>query len=155
VKPARPAAPLTAAAAADAAAPAAPREPEGDGREELAPGYPPDTASLEVRAQAHVLSKPTDRARYIGKITRGTRVAFKRIVSPDPEEPGSKKSRRKPCPAWVEIVPRGYLCQDLLKPSTEPPSGVRQPVVRTGAFTPDGYFKVAADGTKVFKSRSN
>jgi hypothetical protein len=118
--------------------------------------WPPETHSLQVRETAHVLVAPIDRAAYIGKVTGGTRVGWQRSVAPDPEDPKVTKTRRRrkgePCLAWVEIQPRGFLCKTLLSPSREEPHGVHQPVVRSGRITPDEYFKVMADETKVFKT---
>jgi lipoprotein-anchoring transpeptidase ErfK/SrfK len=143
-----PPAPVTAPTSTSPTAAAA-----SDGRVEVADPFPPETRSLKVSEIAHVLAAPADRAPYIGKITGGTRVAWKRVVAPDPEDPKKKRRRRRePCPAWVEIEPRGFLCTTLLLPSTEEPFGVRQPVVRSGRLTPDDYFKVMADDTKVYKT---
>jgi lipoprotein-anchoring transpeptidase ErfK/SrfK len=102
-----------------------------------------------------VLSAPEDRARYIGKIMGGTRVAWQRIVSPDPLPEGEKprhKRRGEPCPAWVEIRPRGFLCKTMLTPSHDEPGGEHQPVVKKGELVPQDYFKVMADETKVYKT---
>jgi hypothetical protein len=55
---------------------AGPRSEETrDGRVVLPEDFPAGTSSLKVLDLAHVLGRPHDRARYIGKITRGTRVA--------------------------------------------------------------------------------
>jgi lipoprotein-anchoring transpeptidase ErfK/SrfK len=141
------------APANSAIAPPAATSPASDGRIEVAGAFPPETRSLKVSETAHVLLAPADRAPYIGKIIGGTRVAWKRVVAPDPEDPKKKKRRRRePCPAWVEIEPQGFLCTTLLSPSAEEPFGVRQPVVRSGRITPDDYFKVMADDTKVYKT---
>jgi len=127
-----------------------------DGRAALPGEWPPDTRSLKVTETAHVLAAPEDRALYIGKVMGGTRVAWQRVVAPDPVDPevAKKRHRRRgePCPAWVEIVPQGFLCKMLLTPSSAEPYGVPQPVVRSGHLTPDDYFKVMADETKVYKT---
>jgi lipoprotein-anchoring transpeptidase ErfK/SrfK len=128
----------------------------GDHRLELPDDWPSDTRSLSVRDTAHVRSAPLDRAAYIGKVTSGTRVGWQRSVAPDPEDPAVTRTRRRrkgePCLAWVEILPRGFLCKTQVTPSHEEPYGVHQPVVRSGRITPDEYFKVMADETKVFKT---
>jgi hypothetical protein len=136
------------------AAAAPPEEEPGDGRVAVTVEWPEGTQSLELKDIAHVLREPADGARYIGKVMRGTRVAWKRVVAPDPPDP-KKHRRKKPCPTWVEIAPRGFLCTDLLEPSPEPPAGTRQPVVRPGRLVPDEYYKVSADETKVYKSEDD
>jgi hypothetical protein len=139
-------------AGADAGTEPPPPAATSDGRVELDDEFPAGTESLSVRELAHVLRAPRDRARYIGKITRGTRVGWKRVVAPDREPgPRRRRSRRKPCSAWVEIEPRGYLCRDLLRPTDEPPDGTPQPEVREGQLTPDSYYKVLAE-TDVYLS---
>ncbi len=144
--------PPPSAPAPAAPAPAAPAA-ASDGRVSIPDPFPPETRSLKVTEIAHVLAAPADRAPYIGKIIGGTRVAWKRVVASDPEDPKKKRRhRREPCPSWVEIEPQGFLCTTLLVPSTEEPFGVRQPVVRSGRITPDDYFKVMADDTKVYKT---
>jgi hypothetical protein len=122
-----------------------------------------DTQSLEVRALAHVLAEPQRRADYIGKVTRGTRVAWKRIIPgsgvPESEVRVSRRTwgTRKPCEYWVQIEPAGYLCADQLKPSTLPPEGRRQPVVRAGSSLPFAYYAVlkAASPTPVYASEED
>ncbi|HEX3598294.1 MAG TPA: L,D-transpeptidase [Polyangiaceae bacterium] len=130
--------------------------PSKDGRVPLADDWPPDTRSLRVGETAHVLNAPMDRALYIGKIVGGTRVGWRRVVAPDPEDPAVVKKRHhrrgEPCLEWVEILPRGFLCKALLSPSRDEPYGVPQPVVRAGHLTPDEYFKVMADETKVYRT---
>ncbi|HEX7668818.1 MAG TPA: L,D-transpeptidase, partial [Polyangiaceae bacterium] len=145
-----------AAGAAPATAGTASAAGAGDNRVALPADFPPGTRSLQVREIAHVLGAPLDRAPYIGKITGGTRVGWRRVVAPDPEDPEIVKKRRprkgEPCPAWVELEPAGFLCKTLLTPSREEPRGTHQPVVAKGHLTPDDYFKVMADETKVYKS---
>ena len=127
-----------------------------DGRVSLPEDWPPGTRSLEVKEIAHVLGVPTDRARYIGKVVRGTRVAWQRVVAPDREDPEVTRTRRRrrgePCLAWVEIRPEGWLCKSLLAPSPAEPQGSHQPVLQKGRLWPDDYFKVMADETKVYKT---
>jgi hypothetical protein len=127
---------------------------QADGRVSLPDDFPAGTRSLQLREVAHVFELPSERARYIGKIVGGTRVAWRRVVAPDPPDP-KQRSRPERCTAWVEIVPRGWLCTSLLVPSPDEPLGMRQPVIRAGRPTPDDYFKVMADDTKAFKSEDD
>jgi lipoprotein-anchoring transpeptidase ErfK/SrfK len=146
---------ITAPGSASAPTTGATNRPEPpDGRTSVADDFPEGTRSLKVREVAHVFGAPSDRARYIGKIMGGTRVAWRRVVAPDVDD--RRSSHRPPrCAAWVEIVPSGWLCKTLLAPSPDPPKGVRQPVVKIGQPTPDDYFKVMVDDTKAFKSEDD
>jgi L,D-transpeptidase catalytic domain len=152
--------PGTSADAATAAptttTPEKPSRTATDGRASVPDDFPAGTRSLQVREIAHVLGAPMDRAPYIGKVTAGTRVGWQRAVLPGPEDPAITKTRRRrkgePCPTWVEIRPNGWLCKSLLAPSPEEPHGVHQPVLQKGRLTPDDYFKVMADETKVYKT---
>jgi hypothetical protein len=152
---------VTAEQAAKARAPSPTSAPElppataASGAEpSAAPAFPPGTRSLQVRDQAHVRGEPGDAARYIGKIARGTRVAWKRVVS-DVDAAAlrsveERARRRARCPSWVELEPMGWLCSTLLTPSTAEPSGAHLPVVPRGKVAPDDYFHVTANETKVF-----
>lgn len=115
--------------------------------------FPAGTRSLTVKDQAHVRSGPSDLSRYIGKITRGTRVAWKRVVDETPPDDGKPhRQRGAPCPSWVEIEPLGFLCSSLLTPSTEEPNGERLPHVPRGKLAPDDYYHINADETNVYKT---
>jgi hypothetical protein len=128
--------------------------PPSDGRASLTEDFPVGTRSLKVREVTHVFEAPTGRARYIGKVVGGTRVAWRRIVAPDPLDP-KKQLRPERCQAWVEIEPRGWVCKSFLDASPDEPGGVKQPVVKAGRPTPDDYFKVLEDDTKAFKSEDD
>lgn len=101
-----------------------------------------------------MLEAPSSGARYIGKIVGGTRVAWRRVVAPDAPDP-SKRRRVERCEAWVEIEPRGWLCKTSFSASPDEPGGVKQPVVKAGRPTPDDYFKVMEDETKVYKTEDD
>lgn len=118
------------------------------------PSFPEGTRSLEVRDQAHVLLAPDRASRHLGKITRGTRVGWKRVIPADAATRvvGSSggRVRGKPCPAWVEIEPRGFLCSDVLAASTMDKGGAHLPLVPRGKVAPEDYFHVSANDTKVY-----
>jgi lipoprotein-anchoring transpeptidase ErfK/SrfK len=105
-----------------------------------------------------VLAEPRRRADYIGKVTRGTRVAWKRVTpGSDVPEGDVRTTRRtwgtrKPCEFWVNVEPAGYLCSDQLKPSPLPPEGRQQPVLRAGSLLPFAYYAVLNDATPAYAS---
>lgn len=141
-------------AVADAASPPRDASPDGASRDAASedatttapPRFPAGTLSLRVREQAHVLAAPADGSAYIGKVTRGTRVAFRRVVPAEALAP-SRRRARPPCGEFVEIEPRGYLCLRLLAPSHEPALGRAEPQVATGELAPARYYRVLVDGT--------
>ncbi|MBM4364222.1 MAG: hypothetical protein FJ104_16200, partial [Deltaproteobacteria bacterium] len=102
--------PRAADAGADSGAPSRDASPEGgaadasreDARATALSRFPAGTLSLRVREQAHVLAAPAEGSAYIGKITRGTRVAFRRVVPADPPPP-SRRRARQPCAEFAEI----------------------------------------------------
>lgn len=129
------------------------------GATSIAPPFPEGTRSLEIREQSHVLAGPDRKARHLGKITRGTRVGWKRVVAADAGkealgDPSARKNGR-PCPLWVEIAPQGFLCNDVLEPSTQEPGGVHLPILPRGKVAPDDYFHVSANETKVYGSEDD
>ncbi|HVU04521.1 MAG TPA: L,D-transpeptidase [Polyangiaceae bacterium] len=141
----------------DAAAPR-PAPPESVATREVGSEEPPQpapfpegTRSLRVLDQAHVRSAPDDHSRYIGKITRGTRVAWKRVVAAaDDARPARGKPPR--CSTWVEIEPMGFLCEKLLAPAKEEPSGDHLPLVPHGKLIPFDYFRINENETNVYKT---
>ncbi|MBL8620871.1 MAG: L,D-transpeptidase [Myxococcales bacterium] len=135
VSTARAAAPPTTTAPAAPAAPAAPTPTTP-----TTLGWPADTTTVSVTRTSHVRAAPDAKAAPLGKIVAGTRVAWTALVAGD---------RR--CPVWVAIAPAGYLCADVLAPTTEPPGGVVQPPLAPGALLPGDYFDVVADDTPAYR----
>jgi len=145
--------------------PAAPADPCSAGAAALArPECPrPEdwseaTRSLEVRALSHVLAEPRRRSEYIGKVTRGTRVSWTRILkggdTPEVDVRSARRAwgKRQPCAYWVNLEPAGYLCSDQLEPSALPPEGRPQPQVRAGGLLPFAYYAVLNDATPTYAS---
>lgn len=124
------------------------------GATSTAPPFPEGTRSLEVREQSHVLASPDRKSRHLGKITRGTRVAWKRVLQTDATSTvvasADAHGHGRPCPLWVEIEPQGFLCSDVLEPSTREPGGAHLPILPRGKVAPDDYFHVSANETRVY-----
>lgn len=70
--------------------------------------WPATTQSAEARGRIDVFRR-AGKGR-MGKLARGTRVAWKRIVA-----------SRDRCRAWLEIEPRGWVCARDVRPSDAPP----------------------------------
>jgi hypothetical protein len=115
------------AAAATAASPAAP------------PPYGPEVRSLRLRRSIVVRFAPDGDAKAIGTIAAGTRVAWSRAAS----GPG--------CDRWIEIVPRGWICDGYLEATALPPAGEVLPRLDDGAVVPGVYGKLAGTGVTLRK----
>jgi hypothetical protein len=74
-------------------------------------GWPKTTQSAKTKKVTTVYPKAKKKGDHLGKITKGTRLAWKRIV----------KTKDK-CKAWLEIEPRGWVCAKDVKPSDEAPA---------------------------------
>jgi len=98
---------------------------------ETVPDVPEGTRSLELTRTVGVRLEAGDDAKRIGTIAVDTRVAWTR----------TKQGRgcQKP---WFEIVPRGWVCGDYLKPSTKLPLGREVPMLDRGELVPGVYGKV-------------
>jgi lipoprotein-anchoring transpeptidase ErfK/SrfK len=104
-------------------------------------GWPIDTASVVLRDTVHVKRGPSATATAAGKIVKGTRAGWQRIVVVSDS-----------CPRWIELNPYGFVCADQVQPSKQAPNGVAQPPLRGAAVVPGTYFDVKATGTKTYAS---
>ncbi|MBX7194143.1 MAG: L,D-transpeptidase family protein [Sandaracinaceae bacterium] len=59
------------------------------------------------------------------------------------------------CSSWYRIGPEQFICEELVSPSGEPPSGASLPVVPAGELLPRRYAFVAADGTWAYARPSD
>lgn len=107
------------------------------------PPYPADVTSLRLRRSIVVRFEPRVDAKQIGTIEEGTRVSWKRAET----GPG--------CPRWIEIEPRGWICDKYLEPTSKPPLGEPRPKLAEGEIVPGVYGKVAGSGAVAIKGRSS
>jgi lipoprotein-anchoring transpeptidase ErfK/SrfK len=106
------------------------------------PPYPADVTSLRLRRSIVVRFEPRVDAKQIGTIEEGTRVQWKRAqVGPG-------------CPRWIEIEPRGWICDKYLEPTNKPPLGEPRPKLAEGEIVPGVYGKVAGSGAVAIKGRT-
>ncbi len=103
------------------------------------PDFPEGTHSLELTHTVGVRLEPADDARRIGTVAIDTRVGWTRTKSGK----GCKKS-------WIEIEPRGWICGDYVKPSTNVPFGREVPHLDRGELVPGTYGKVTAPNSVTF-----
>jgi hypothetical protein len=104
------------------------------------PAYPADVSSLRLKRSIVVRYEPGENAKPIGTIAQDTRVRWTRVAM----GPG--------CSRWVEIEPRGWICDRYLEPSKKAPFGVELPKLKDGELVPGTYAKVVAGGVTAFKS---
>jgi lipoprotein-anchoring transpeptidase ErfK/SrfK len=85
--------------------------------------WPASTRSVRTKVATKVYQRPKKRGGRAGKIAKGQRVAWTKIV---------KTSDR--CRAWIEVEPRGWVCAKDVAPSDEEPAATEVPrKVKPGA----------------------
>jgi hypothetical protein len=103
-------------------------------------GFAADVASLRLKRSIVVRYKPDENAKPIGTIAQDTRVRWTGVSF----GPG--------CARWVEIEPRGWVCDRYLEPSKKPPAGVELPKLKPEELVPGTYARVVAGGVDAFKT---
>lgn len=115
-------------------------EPEASPNAPSAPeAYGPDVASLRVVRSIVVRAAPDPAAPPLGTIAQDTRVLWQRTRS----GPGCEG-------AWVEIAPRGWVCDRYLEPNFRPPRALTLPKVADGEVVPGSYGSIVGRRTRVF-----
>jgi hypothetical protein len=107
--------------------------------DEPPPDFPEGTRSLELRKTISVRLEPGEAAKRIGTIAVDTRVAWVRTRP--------AKGCKQP---WVEILPRGWICGDYVKPSKRMPHGREVPYLERGEIVPGVYGKVTTPNSVVW-----
>jgi len=105
-------------------------------QDELHPGEPPHTEapfpakvrSLRILEETPVRSAPRRGAARLGRIAADTRVTWRRVLDAD----GA-------CGRWIELEPRGFVCESEIAPSGLEPSDTHHPILRPGQIVPDRY----------------
>ncbi len=127
---------------APAAVAALPEPLEEAAMEEAAPPvFPASVASLKVRQSTTVRSLPDDRSAPLGVLAQDMRVKWRGAES----GPG--------CERWIEIEPRGFVCERMLEPSRQAPFAIELPRLDTGAILP-GIYGVPLGRHRQFRSLS-
>jgi hypothetical protein len=121
--------------AADRVEPVAGDEPAGEVDLSPLPGlppYPPHVKSLRLRRSISVRLEPSGEAKRLGTVAQDTRVGFNRARL------GPGCDRR-----WIEIEPRGWVCESNLEATRKPIIGVELPKLEIGELVPGAYGKLA------------
>ena len=97
------------------------------------PLFAADVRSLRLRRSISVRLEPATESKRLGTVAQDTRVLYRRArVAPGCDT------------RWIEIAPRGWVCEAHLEPSTRPPDGVELPRLARGELVPGAYGKLAA-----------
>jgi hypothetical protein len=104
------------------------------------PAYPAEVTSLRLRRSIAVRFEPRADAKSLGTVEADTRVGWTRAA---PGGPG--------CPRWIEIRPRGWVCDKYLEPTTKEPAGDGRPHLEADEIVPGVYGKVVGAGAKAYK----
>ncbi len=116
---------------------------EGARRELIVPA---GTRSLEVVATgATVRALPSVHGARRGTVRVGTHLPFERRV-PGVGYPGGE---------WYQLGPEQFLCESLVRESSEAPSGDALPVIAPGALLPRTYAFVSTDGAWAYSRPSD
>jgi len=101
--------------------------------------WPSTTQSVATRGDTKVFDAA--KGDKIGKIAKGRRLAWKRIVS-----------TRDKCKAWLEIEPRGWVCAKDVAPSDEPPTvdGPAEPPAADAKFA-----DIRGDSANAYRSKAD
>jgi lipoprotein-anchoring transpeptidase ErfK/SrfK len=105
--------------------------------------WPASSKSAQALVAADVANDAGKRA-VIGKLAKGTRVGWKRIVAASDR-----------CRAYVEIEPRGWICAKDLAPSDQPPAAAptADPAKILDHVLDELHFGVVPDGGKAYDSQ--
>jgi lipoprotein-anchoring transpeptidase ErfK/SrfK len=91
--------------------------------------------SLKVTKSVGVRMQPHKESERYGTVAKDTRVTWT-----------GKTARAVGCRSrWIEIEPRGWVCEKFLRPSTSEPYGDELPKLRRGDRVPGMYGKVKAE----------
>jgi hypothetical protein len=107
-----------------------------------APETPPfaaDMRSLRLKRSIAVRARPDENAELIGTVARDIRTSWRRVA----QGPGCEGR-------WIELEPRGWVCEEHVEPSNRLPWGVEMPRLEYGEIVPGVYGKVTTDGARTF-----
>ncbi|NOK35119.1 L,D-transpeptidase family protein [Corallococcus exercitus] len=110
------------------------------GMEPYAIPYAPDAGSLRVRRSIAVRSEPRQDSSALGTVAQDMRVRWKGAM------------RGPDCETWVEIEPRGWVCERYLEQNFREPRVRPLPRVEEGALTPGIYARVVGHRVRAYPS---
>jgi hypothetical protein len=135
---------IAAAACSAAGTPATPDAARSGGEaaetQPLPPPFGPEVVSLRLKRSIVVRAEPREDAKPIGTVAADTRVSWLSAST----GPG--------CERWIQIHPRGWVCERYLEPTKKPPFAVELPKLRPGELVPGLYGRVAGGGARAYAS---
>nr|WP_255665760.1 L,D-transpeptidase family protein [Myxococcus sp. AS-1-15] len=112
------------------------------GSEPVAIPYQPDAGSLRVLRSIAVRSEPRQSSPPLGTVAQDMRVLWKSETA----------MRSSECEAWVEIQPRGWVCERYLEQNFREPRVRDLPRLREGELTPGTYARVVGKRVRAYPS---
>jgi hypothetical protein len=106
--------------------------------------FGPEVTSLRVRRSIEARFAPRQDAKSLGVVESDTRVGWQDSSTTGPG-----------CPRWIEIEPRGWICDKYLEPTKKQPVGAENPRLKDGEIVPGVYGKVVGAGAKAWKSAAD
>jgi hypothetical protein len=106
---------------------------------DAAPPFADDVRSLQLVRSIALRARPDESSEIIGTVARDIRVSWRRAA----EGPGCDGR-------WIELEPRGWICEQHLTPSRRAPWGVEMPRLDHGEIVPGVYGKVIAEEARTY-----
>ncbi|MBI4510239.1 MAG: L,D-transpeptidase [Deltaproteobacteria bacterium] len=106
------------------------------------PAFGPEIISLRLRRSIVVRLHPKADAKPIGTVAADTHVSWRRWA------PGTDHD----CARWIEIDPRGWVCDRYLQPTGKPPYAVELPKLKPNELLPGVYGKVVGKGARAYRN---
>ncbi|WP_223642503.1 L,D-transpeptidase family protein [Corallococcus sp. EGB] len=110
------------------------------GMEPYAIPYAPDAGSLRVRRSIAVRSEPRQDSPSLGTVAQDMRVMWQGAM------------RGPDCDTWVQLQPRGWVCERYLEQNFREPRVRPLPRVAEGALTPGIYARVVGHRVRAYPS---
>ncbi|WP_233613563.1 MULTISPECIES: L,D-transpeptidase family protein [Corallococcus] len=110
------------------------------GMEPYAIPYAPDAGSLRVRRSIAVRSEPRQDSPSLGTVAQDMRVTWQGAM------------RGPDCDTWVQLQPRGWVCERYLEQNFREPRVRPLPRVEEGSLTPGVYARVVGHRVRAYPS---
>lgn len=109
---------------------------------EAEPAFDSSVTSLRVKQSTTVRARPSDRSAPLGVVAQDMRVQWRGAAESGPG-----------CERWIEIEPRGYVCDRVVEPTRKEPFAFELPKMDPGAIVP-GIYGTPLGRSRQFRSLS-